>query len=129
MTARAAPAAGLQGLPQKGQEGLREGFGGHLGEDDALQASQRRTGAIVARAIGPILFSNPPDEFVLAVLGARVRAIREARGLTQQQVAEQLDVRRPWLTRVEGGRLSPSPGRLRALCLVLNCDPAVLLML
>jgi len=79
--------------------------------------------------VGPVLFSNPPDEFVLRVLGARARAIREARGLTQQQVAEQLDVQRPWLSRVEAGKLSPSPGRLRALCLVLAVDPAVLLSL
>ena len=53
----------------------------------------------------------------------------DERDITQQQVAEQLDVQRPWLTRVEAGKLSPSPGRLRALCLVLAVDPAVLLSL
>jgi len=46
-----------------------------------------------------------------------------------EALAEVLDVQRPWVSRVESSRLSPSPGRLRALCLVLRVDLGVLLSL
>lgn len=94
-----------------------------------LTAAGAGQGAIVARAIGPILFSNPPDEYVAAVLGARVRTIRQQRGLTQAQLAEQVGVQHPWVSKLERGKLAPTPGRLRALCLVLAVHPAVLLAL
>ena len=73
------------------------------------------------------MFSIPPDEYVPAVLGGRVRALRLARGLTQQQLADQLGVNHPWVSKVEAGRLAPTPGRLRALCQVLACCPSLLL--
>lgn len=69
------------------------------------------------------------DEAVAQVLGARVRLIRKARGLSQAQVADQLGVQHPWVAKVEAGRLSPSPGRLRALCQTLLVCPSVLLAL
>ena len=55
--------------------------------------------------------------------------LRQAREMTQAQLAEQLGVERPWVTRVELGQLAPTPGRLRALAQVLNCCPSYLLAL
>ena len=75
------------------------------------------------------IYALPPDRYVLRVLGGRLKVLRKQRNLTQAQLAEQLGVEHPWVSKVEGGNLSPSPGRLRALCVVLNVDPAVLLML
>ena len=36
------------------------------------------------------VFSLPPDEYVNRQLGARVRILREARGMTQAALGEQL---------------------------------------
>lgn len=68
-----------------------------------------------------------PDEVVASELGARVRMVRQARRLTQSQLADTLDVQRPWISRVESGKLSPSPGKLRALSLVLGVSVDALL--
>lgn len=75
------------------------------------------------------MFSIAPDDYVLSQLGARVRVLRQAREMTQAQLAEQLGVERPWVTRVELGQLAPTPGRLRGLAQVLNCCPSYLLAL
>jgi transcriptional regulator with XRE-family HTH domain len=75
------------------------------------------------------LFTIAPDDYVLRVLGARVKALRLDRGLTQQQLAEQLGVQHPWVAKVEAGSLAPSPGRLRGICQVLNCCPSFLIAL
>lgn len=75
------------------------------------------------------MFSIAPDDYVLAQLGSRVRVLRLARGMTQAELAQQLGVERPWVTRVEGGQLAPTPGRLRALAQVLACCPSYLLAL
>lgn len=75
------------------------------------------------------MFAVAPDDYVLAVLGVRVRVLRTSRGLTQAQLADQLGVQHPWVAKVEAGQLGPTPGRLRALCQVLNCCPSLLLAL
>lgn len=75
------------------------------------------------------MFTLCPSPYVRRLMGARVRALRQQRGLTQAQVAEQLGLQQAWMAKVEGGRLNLTPGRMRALCQVLNCDPALLLSL
>lgn len=76
------------------------------------------------------MFSLPPDDFVLHQLGIRVRILREARGITQAALAEQLGFSsHSWVAKVETGQLAPTPGRLRALAQVLNCCPSFLLAL
>lgn len=74
------------------------------------------------------LYCHPPDEYVDRQLGARVRLLREARGLTQQALADQLGFStHSWVAKVESGALSVTPGRLRALSLALDCCPSFLL--
>ena len=76
------------------------------------------------------VFSLPPDEYVNRQLGARVRILREARGMTQAALGEQLGFSsHSWVAKVEAGQLAPTPGRLRALAQVLNCCPSYLLAL
>lgn len=75
------------------------------------------------------MFTIAPDDYVLRVLGARVKALRHQRGMTQQQLADQLGVQHPWVAKVESGQLAPTPGRLRGICQVLNCCPSLLLAL
>lgn len=66
---------------------------------------------------------------MLQGLGLRVRVLRQARVLTQVELADQIGVQQSWVAKVEGGQLAPTPGRLRALCQVLNCCPSYLLFL
>jgi len=66
---------------------------------------------------------------VLLQLGTRVRILRQARGLTQAELAEQIGVQQSWVAKVEAGQLGPTPGRLRALCQVLSCCPSFLVAL
>ena len=74
------------------------------------------------------MFSLPPDEYVNRQLGARVRILREARGMTQAALGEQLGFSsHSWVAKLESGQLAPSPGRIRALCLILDCCPSYLL--
>lgn len=75
------------------------------------------------------MFSISPDYYVNRILGARLQALRKYRDLTQAELADQIGVDRSWVSHVEAGRRGASAGRLRALCQVLNCDPALLLSL
>jgi len=76
------------------------------------------------------LYCHPPDDYVDRQLGMRVRLLREARGMTQQALADQLGLSgHSWVSKVEAGALSVTPGRLRALSLALGCCPTVLLSL
>lgn len=73
------------------------------------------------------MFSIAPDYYVNHVLGGRLQAVRKGRRMTQASLADQIGVDRSWVSHVEAGRRGTSPGRLRAICQVLNCDPALLL--
>jgi transcriptional regulator with XRE-family HTH domain len=75
------------------------------------------------------MFSLPPAPLVRGVLGGRIRTMREERGLTQQQLAEQLDMNQSWLSRIESGDRGIQPEQLRAICIVLQVSSDFLLML
>lgn len=50
--------------------------------------------------------------------------------MTQQALADQLGLaNHSWVSKVEAGSLSVTPGRLRALSLALGCCPTILLSL
>ena len=59
----------------------------------------------------------------LVRLGARVRQLRLARSLTQQQLADAIDVHRVNLNRFENGRSDLGVSRVRALAKALDVAP------
>jgi transcriptional regulator with XRE-family HTH domain len=56
-------------------------------------------------------------------LGAAIRAARERAGLTQDEVARQVDMPPMTYGSIERGRLLPSVATLTRLCVVLKIDP------
>lgn len=74
---------------------------------------------------------NPPVGRALAGLGARLRALREAAGLSGVQLAEVLG--RGWrqskISKLETGRQLPTVGELRAWAAATNADPEPLVAL
>jgi len=55
------------------------------------------------------------DENMSTSIGERLRAVRLTRGMTQQQMADLLGIKRPSLTQLEGGRHQPSQEILEAV--------------
>ena len=60
-------------------------------------------------------------------IGARIRVLREKQGLTQQELADRLQVTRQTVSNYEIGRSQPDLEMLEQLANVLNVDVAVLL--
>ncbi|MEV8135509.1 helix-turn-helix domain-containing protein [Microbacterium aurantiacum] len=56
-------------------------------------------------------------------LGAHVRRLRHARGLTLVQLAERIDLSHPFLSQLERGLAQPSLGSLRRLAVALETSP------
>lgn len=59
--------------------------------------------------------------------GLRLRTLRKARELTQQELADKTDVSRIYIQALESNRRSPSMKLLRRLADALNVDPGDLL--
>jgi transcriptional regulator with XRE-family HTH domain len=70
-----------------------------------------------------------PDAMVRSLLGARLSVIMQQRGVSQQQLAQHLDLHRSAVSRWCSGERDPTPGQLRSICLLLSVDPALLLAL
>jgi transcriptional regulator with XRE-family HTH domain len=65
----------------------------------------------------------PTGEFMentKALLGARIREIRKARGLTQEQLAEMIDVEQKHVSRIESGKNYPSIDLLEKMAAALK---------
>lgn len=60
---------------------------------------------------------------VLFDIGRRVAELRAARGLTQEQLAEQAGLDPTYLQRIEGGRLNLTVRTLVAVATALECAP------
>ena len=60
------------------------------------------------------------DEAEAGGVGARVRAVREGRSLTQAEVAERAGVRWLAISRLENGHTRPRPGTVRKLAEALG---------
>jgi transcriptional regulator with XRE-family HTH domain len=54
------------------------------------------------------------------LLGARIKEIRKARGLTQEQLAEMIDVEQKHVSRIESGKNYPTIDRLEKIAAALN---------
>lgn len=59
---------------------------------------------------------------VLQELGNRIRALREQKGWSQQQLADQIDKERQSISRIELGQINPSYLQLRAIAAGLGID-------
>ncbi len=66
-------------------------------------------------------------EDLRASFGARVRALRTARGLTQEQVAERAGLHWTFVSGVERGRRNPGLNTIGKLAQALDVAPAELL--
>ncbi len=59
-------------------------------------------------------------------LGTAIRAAREKAGLTQEEVASQLEMNPMTYGGIERGKLLPSVSTLTRLCVLLKIDPDTL---
>jgi transcriptional regulator with XRE-family HTH domain len=62
----------------------------------------------------------PPVDPAWAPIGERVRSLREARGLTQEQLAREMRLERRVLACAERGRIRLTSGQLYAATLALH---------
>jgi transcriptional regulator with XRE-family HTH domain len=58
--------------------------------------------------------------FDYEILGKRIKKSREAKGLTQEKLAEKLDVSNAYVSKIERGKTPISLDRLSELCIVLE---------
>lgn len=58
----------------------------------------------------------------MAVFGARVRRLREAKGLSQEKLAEFTDVHRTYISGIERGRQNISLLTMKKLALALSVE-------
>lgn len=66
------------------------------------------------------------DPEILKRFGARLRSLREQRGITQQTVSERMQVRASTISQFERGVLAPTLTTVAALAQVLRCSPGEL---
>ncbi|GMV97628.1 MAG: helix-turn-helix domain-containing protein [Phycisphaerae bacterium] len=70
----------------------------------------------------------PPDHPVFrGHVGGRIRHYRQRLGLNQTELARRAGVNQGFLSEIERGRRKPSPAALKAIAVVLDVPPAVLI--
>lgn len=67
-----------------------------------------------------------PSTLAVAI-GERIRAARQARGMTARALAEAVEIPAPHLSNLETGRVEPRASTLVALARALGCHPGELL--
>lgn len=55
-------------------------------------------------------------------IGARLKWRRKNQGITQETLAEQVDISAVYLSKIENGHVHPTLDLLDAICAVLNCE-------
>jgi transcriptional regulator with XRE-family HTH domain len=70
--------------------------------------------------------SRARDEGLAAAFGARLRAMRLERGLTQEQLAESAELHPTFISNIERGYSSPTLSTLLRLADALNTRPGAL---
>lgn len=64
---------------------------------------------------------------LVRVLGRNVRKARKSKGLSQEQLAFEADMKRSYLSDLERGTRNPTVKAIERLALALGVDPAELL--
>ena len=62
------------------------------------------------------------------IIGERIKVIRRKKGLTQEDLAEEMDVTVAYLSRIENGRSTINLKRLLEVCNILETNPGELLL-
>ena len=57
------------------------------------------------------------------LLGQRIRQLRKARGITQEELAEMLGIGTPNISYIENGKFSPSMENFEKLVNIFNVEP------
>jgi transcriptional regulator with XRE-family HTH domain len=68
-----------------------------------------------------------PEKQLAREVGGIIAIRRKAKGLTQAQLAEQMDIEKESVSRIETGHIAPSLGRLAQIAKLLDCDISDLL--
>ena len=71
--------------------------------------------------------TETPEKQLARTVGAIIASRRKARGLTQAELAEQMDIEKETISRIETGVISPTLSRLAQLAECLDCDMGELL--
>ncbi len=71
---------------------------------------------------------KPATDALARQIGARIRALREEAGITQERLAWDCDLAKPYVSQVEAGKRVPSVPVLFALAKRLECDAGDLLI-
>lgn len=62
-----------------------------------------------------------------SLIGKRIKRAREGRGLTQEVLAEKLDVSNAYISKIERGKTAINLDRLSQICVVLEESPEYIL--
>ncbi|MDF2926355.1 MAG: transcriptional regulator [Paenibacillaceae bacterium] len=65
--------------------------------------------------------------FDYGIIGKRIRQARESKGLTQEQLAEKLEVSNAYISKIERGKTPINLDRLSDLCVMLEESPDYIL--
>lgn len=71
--------------------------------------------------------TESPEKQLARSVGAIIASRRKAKGLTQAELAEQMDIEKETISRIETGVISPTLSRLAQLAECLDCDMGELL--
>jgi len=64
------------------------------------------------------------DEVAATAFGIKVRAVRTAAGIAQEQLAHAANMERSYLGRIERGQSQPTLNAILKIALALGCDAA-----
>ncbi len=68
-----------------------------------------------------------PEKQLARAVGAIIASRRKSKGLTQAELAEQMNIEKETISRIETGVISPTLSRLAQLAECLDCDMGELL--
>lgn len=60
------------------------------------------------------------DNYFLESLGSKIKILRKSRGVSQEDLANQSEITRTYLTQIENGKVNPSIGKIKKISENLN---------